>query len=523
MSASLLECLDNPSNQRGEHTAVEDPATGRSLTYTELRALTDRLRDRLAHMGVEHGDRVGFCLDKSIDSIAAIFGILKCGAAYVPTDSTAPLSRSATIFEDCRVRALITDRTRADELARELAQLGHEPALLILDTEAEGIPLDRCLAELEKSDPAAESPAASCDADDLAYILYTSGSTGRPKGVMLTHLNGKSYVDWCSEVFEPTPEDRFSSHAPLHFDLSILDVFTPLQTGGTLVLISEKLGKDPNRLASLIEERRITCWYSTPSILTLLSQYGKLAERDLSALRIVNFAGEVFPIKHLRVLKEALPQPRYFNLYGPTETNVCTFCEVPTEIPTDRVEPFPIGVTCSHCECIVIDTDGRQVERGEEGELCAAGDPVTQGYWNLPEKTEQAFHVDDDGVSWYRTGDIVTEDEHGQYVFQGRRDRMIKKRGYRIELGEIEACLYQHPDLDEVAVVATTVDGDVRVTAFLTLAGDRKPGIIALKRFCSERIPAYMIPDRFVVEDRLPRTSTDKVDYQALIGSLSRP
>ncbi len=520
MGSSLLECLDRPTHPGQGRNAVEDPATGRSITYEELRALTDRLRDRLLQLGVGHGDRVGFCLEKSIDSIASIFGIMKCGAAYVPTDATAPMSRSAMIFEDCRVSALITDAKRAPELTAELAELGHQPPVLVLEPGEGDLPLKRCLDALDKSDPSAPGETASCSAEDLAYILYTSGSTGRPKGVILTHENGKSYVDWCTETFEPTVEDRFSSHAPLHFDLSILDVYVPLQNGGTLVLVSEALGKDPIRLAPFIEEQRLTCWYSTPSILSLLPQYGKLEERDLSALRIVNFAGEVFPVKHLRALHALVPHPRYFNLYGPTETNVCTFFELPREIPEDRTEPFPIGETCSHCECIVIDQDGQIVETGEEGELCCAGAPVTQGYWNLAERTEQAFHVDTDGRSWYRTGDLVIEDEAGDYIFQGRRDRMIKKRGYRIELGEIESCLYRHDEIDEAAVVASSGDGDVKVTAFLTLEGETKPSIIALKGFCSQHIPAYMIPDRFVVRDRLPRTSTDKVDYQSLLASL---
>ena len=520
MGSSLLECLDNRANQAADRPAVEDPAAGRSISYGELRALSDRLRDRLLHLGVRPGDRVGFCLEKSIDSIASIFGIMKTGAAYVPTDATAPMSRSATIFDDCKVAALITDSGRSTELAAELAELGHRPHLLVLEPGEGDLPLARCLDELDASDPAPSGATVECAPEDLAYILYTSGSTGRPKGVILTHENGKSYVDWCSGVFEPTADDRFSSHAPLHFDLSILDVYVPLQNGGTLVLVSEKLGKDPIRLAPFIEEQRLTCWYSTPSILSLLPQYGKLEERDLSALRIINFAGEVFPVKHLRALHEKLPHPRYFNLYGPTETNVCTYYELPREIPEERTEPFPIGKTCSHCECIVIDQDGEIVASGEEGELCCAGAPVTQGYWNLPERTAEAFHTDAEGRAWYRTGDLVIEDDNGDYIFMGRRDRMIKKRGYRIELGEIEACLYQQPDIDEAAVVAATKDGNILVTAFLTLAGEKKPGVIALKSFCSERIPAYMIPDRFVVQERLPRTSTDKVDYQSLLASL---
>ena len=198
---------------------------------------------------------------------------------------------------------------------------------------------------------------------DLAYILYTSGSTGKPKGVMLSHENGVSYVDWCTEVFEPDANDRFSSHAPFHFDLSILDIHVPLKHGATLVLIGEDIGKDPERLAALIAEQRISIWYSAPSILGLLAQFGKLDRHDYSALRLVLFAGEVFAVKHLRALTVQLPKPRYFNLYGPTETNVCTYYEVMLPVPEDRVVPYPIGKTCSHLRCKVVDTDGGEMRR----------------------------------------------------------------------------------------------------------------------------------------------------------------
>ena len=165
---------------------------------------------------------------------------------------------------------------------------------------------------------------------------------------MLSHENGMSFVDWCSETFEPTPDDRFSSHAPFHFDLSILDVHLPIKHGATLVIVSHDRGREPVGLARLMAERRLTIWYSAPSILTLLAQQGNLEQYDWSRLRTILFAGEVFPIKHFRSLKSLIPHPSYFNLYGPTETNVCTFYRVPDEIDPDRQEPYPIGRTCSH-------------------------------------------------------------------------------------------------------------------------------------------------------------------------------
>src|SRR5690606_10876611 len=290
----------------------------------------------------------------------------------------------------------------------------------------------------------------------------------------------------------------------------------PLKHGATLVLIGEDLGKQPMRLAEVIAQQHISMWYSTPSILRLLVEFGRLDVHDCPSLRIVNFAGEVFPVKHLRAVMKAWPHPRYFNLYGPTETNVCTFYEVPSSFPDDRTDPFPIGVCCSNDRCLVFD-DG-PVPPGEEGELLVTGGTVMQGYWNQPERTARAFYVDPDGTRWYRTGDVVREGEDGNFIFLGRRDRMVKRRGYRIELGEIEPAMYRHPSVREAAVVAIPdEENGVIIKAFLTWAADESPSIIRLKRFAAENLPLYMIPDQFSFQTSLPKTSTDKVDYQTLM------
>jgi non-ribosomal peptide synthetase component F len=183
----------------------------------------------------------------------------------------------------------------------------------------------------------------------------------------------------------------------------------------------------------------------TPSVLRLLVEYGRLERYDWSSLRLVLFAGEAFPIKYLRALKAAWQRPRYFNLYGPTETNVCTYFEVPQEIPASQEGPFPIGLACESDRTKIVDDNGREVQPGEEGELLVAGGSVMIGYWNLREKSEAAFSIDSEGARWYKTGDLVRQQADGNYMFIGRRDRMVKRRGYRVELGEIEAALYRHP------------------------------------------------------------------------------
>jgi amino acid adenylation domain-containing protein len=513
---NLHQLLVLSAQKYPDRVAVEDSEG--AITYHDLNQLSDQLRDRLIHLGVCPGDRVGIYLRKSIDAVASIFGILKAGAVYVPVDPGAPPARNAYIFGDCTVKVIILENQFVEKLSAEFASQNEFPQFLALDGTGSGKYLESVLKQVN-TDPATLPASFELASDNLAYILYTSGSTGKPKGVMLSHQNALSFIDWCSEVFEPRETDRFSSHAPFHFDLSILDIYVSLKHGATLVLIDEEIGKDPVRLAQWISDQKISIWYSTPSILSFLAQYGKLDQYEYPDLRLVLFAGEVFPVKHLRMLKDLLPKPRYFNLYGPTETNVCTYYEIPATIPVDHTKPFPIGAACSHYRNMirVVDEQGQDVEIGQTGELIAAGPGVMRGYWNLPERTADAFLIDSSGERWYKTGDVVVQDEDGNYLYLSRRDRMVKKRGYRVELGEVEAGLYKHPNVEEAAVIAmSNEENGVQIKAYLSFKGGQHPSRIELKRFCVENLPNYMIPDLFSFMDGLPKTSTNKIDYQKL-------
>jgi amino acid adenylation domain-containing protein len=511
MKRTLSRLLEDSAGRCPLHTAVEDADRNKVVTYSVLSSLADRIRATLVESGVRPGDRVGICAPKSIGSVVSVLGTLKAGAVYVPVDAAAPPERNASIFDDCSVRAIIVARGSFTRLTCALGTPDIQPLAQFGALTQYGC--DLLLIAGRRASASGPAPFH----EDLAYIIYTSGSTGKPKGVIHTHDSALTFVDWCSATFEPVGEDRFSSHAPFHFDLSILDLFVPLRHGATLVLFGEESGKLPPQLAAGIAERRVTVWYSTPSVLRLLVEYGRLERYDWSNLRLVLFAGEVFPIKYLRALKAVWPKPRYFNLYGPTETNVCTFFEVPRDIPATLELPFPIGLTCETDRTKVVDEEGRGVQRGSEGELLVAGGSVMVGYWNLPEKTEEAFSVDAMGVRWYKTGDLVRQEPDGNYVFLGRRDRMVKRRGYRVELGEIEAALYRHPAVLEAAAIALPdEDSGVSIKAVLSCSGGAAPSLVELKAHCSRNLPLYMIPDRFSILPSLPKTSTDKIDYQLL-------
>jgi len=509
----LCNYLEASASRYPERLAAVD-ADGGSLTYQELNDRASRIAGFLVEQGVRAGDRVGLVLPKTTDSLAAVFGVMKARAAYVPLDCSSPAERIRKILTDCQVRAVFVDRQRRDvaDVSDTVIWLG-ENAPDRMDTSAAN-----CFTwETALTHAPWTADVAARQSDDLAYILYTSGSTGTPKGVMLTHRNATSYVDWCSEIFAPTENDRFSSHAPFHFDLSILDIYVPISHGASVHLIPDELGKNPREMAGFIANHQITVWYSTPAILSLLAEFGQLDKFDYSRLRLVLFAGEVFPVKQLRKLVTKWPSPVYYNLYGPTETNVCTYARIPTPIPENRTEPYPIGWPCSHCAALVLDADNQPVKRGGEGLLYISGPSVCSGYWARPQETAAVF-LQREGVQWYNTGDVVREDANDGFIYVGRRDRMVKRRGYRIELDEIETALYRHPSIREAAVISVPhPESGVRIISYLVASESSPPSIVEMKAFCNQHLPSYMNPDFFIFVNDLPMTSTNKTNYRVLI------
>jgi len=334
--------------------------------------------------------------------------------------------------------------------------------------------------------------------------------------VMISHQNALTFVEWCAEEFQVRSEDRLSNHAPLHFDLSVFDVYNTLEAGATVYLITEDLAVFPTSLANFIVEQQITIWYSVPSALMLLLLHARLTQEKLKTLRIILFAGEVFPMKYLRQLAEMAPAAELYNLYGPTETNVCTYYHVERE-RLASLEKLPIGIACANTDAFAITDDGKRAATGESGELYVRGPGVTYGYWADPEKTqkmcvpnrfEQNFEE-----KMYRTGDLVTVAEDGNFYFQGRRDSMIKSRGYRIELGEIESALLSHPGVREAAVLAVPdeIVGN-RLRAVVSLMEATSLKALDLQQHCAIKVPKYMIPEFIDMLEELPKTSTGKID-----------
>jgi acyl-coenzyme A synthetase/AMP-(fatty) acid ligase len=341
--------------------------------------------------------------------------------------------------------------------------------------------------------------------EDTAFILFTSGSTGRPKGVELSHRAVSAFVCWTAQEFQISPGDRIACPSPLGFDLSTFDIFNMALCRATAVLVPDHIAWMPRFLAQFVRESRINCWYSVPSILAGMLREGRMAAHSYPDLRLILFAGEVFPAPALVKLQAAVPHALCANLYGPTETNVVTWCKVPPDF--DGSNPLPIGHPCPYATV--------RIDAGTE-ELLAGGDSLMRGYWNRPDETQRSF-VTLDGICYYRTGDRVSLAPDGSYLFAGRLDRQVKRRGFRIELGEIEAALLSHQDIMEAAVIAIN-DGQkgVYLDAFVRLSMPGAVNIADIKTYCGRRLPSYMLPDRIIFLDAIAKGNRGKIDYLAL-------
>lgn len=549
MTAGYLihHLLTEQAARHPERVAIID--RDHSLTYGQLAAQSQALARALRERGVGPGTPVGLWMEKTSTAVAALYGILESGAAYVPIDPLSPPERAARIVENCGMQYLVTSsrlvEKRLDALLASVPQgisqvFVAEPSGAA-DRAAERTP-DRAPDRAPDRSPersidvtvwdhsrprAAAAPGARQQTidEDLAYILHTSGSTGRPKGVAITHRNALCFVDMCVDYFEVTAADRLVSHAPLHFDLSVFDLFVAARAGAACVLVPTFFSAFPHKMAEYIDTHGITVWNSVASALTLMYDRGRLDRYRLDSLRAVIFSGEIMPVRVLRALRTHMPNAAFYNVYGQTEAN-SSLCHRVTEIPADDAARLPIGQAFPNFEVFALDDAGRVITAPDvEGELYVRAGTVAAGYYGDAERTARAFLPDPrapiTGGRVYRTGDRVILDEHGNYHFRGRTDNLIKSRGYRIELGEVELALSACDGVGRAAVVAVP-DESVghRLHGFVSPRAGTSLAVETLHAELGRHLPEYMIPETLTIRDDLPQTSTGKVDRNVLRASL---
>lgn len=540
MAYLIHQLLERSARVHGDRVAIIDRK--RSATYAELAARAGRIAAALRERGVAVGTPVALVMDKSLDAICAVYGVLQAGGAYVPIDPFSPPSRAARIIANCSIAHVITTPRLLDNLVVPMIAEGDACATLahvVVPGEASGespkgfsdaqhqgcagrtlsaVPYD---GETIDSDPGVARPTEM----DLAYILHTSGSTGTPKGVAITHRNALTFVDMCAEFFAVTADDRLVGHAPLHFDLSVFDLFVAAAAGAAVVLAPPYLSTFPKKLAGLIDQHGITIWNSVASALTLMNDRGKLEALSLDSLRAIMFSGEVLPVRVLRSLRGRMKQAVFYNAYGQTEANSSTYYRV-EQVPESDAARLPIGKPFPNFEVFALDSAGQTIEQaGQEGELYIRAASVAAGYYGDPERTAEKFIADPrdpvTGGRVYRTGDLVTLDADGNYVFSGRTDNLIKSRGYRIELGEIELALLACDGVERAAAVAIPDEAiGNKLCAFVSPRPGVELGRDQVLAACGAALPAYMIPEHLEIRDALPHTSTGKVDRKALRAEL---
>ena len=478
---------------------------GRELTYAALNARANQLAWRLRREGVGPESLVGVFMERSLEMVVALYGALKAGGAYLPLDPGYPVDRLAFMVEDARPRVTLTTRALAERVPA-----GAGP-VLVLDEAAwtEGLP----------AGAASAPPVVDTSLESPAYCIYTSGSTGRPKGALIPHRGIHNRILWMQSAYGLGPEDRVLQKTPFSFDVSVWEFFWPLAVGARLVVARPGGHQEPAYLVRTLEEEGITTAHFVPSMLQFF-----LAERGLErlhTLRLVFCSGEALPAALQRRFFERLPGAGLYNLYGPTEASVDVShwtCRA-----DDTRDMVPIGAPVFNTRLYVLDPSLNLLPTGALGELYLAGIQLGRCYLGRPDLTADRFmpdpHAGVPGERMYRTGDLARWLEDGTVEYVGRVDSQVKLRGFRIELGEIEATLLAQPEVAEAAVVVRRAPGgDAQLAAYVAPRGGKADAGWegTLRASLARVLPEYMVPSRFAVLERLPLTSSGKVDRRAL-------
>ncbi|HVF59869.1 MAG TPA: amino acid adenylation domain-containing protein [Thermoanaerobaculia bacterium] len=490
--ATLPELLAASAAARPEAVAAEH--AGERLTCAELEARANQLARYLEQRGVGPEVRVGFCLERSLDLLVALLGVLKAGGVYVPLDPAYPRERIALVLEDAAAPVLLTQRS----LRSLLPAVG---AMVI------------CLDEQRQATARESAAPFNCPAlpDNLAYVLFTSGSTGRPKGVQVTHRALINFLESMRREPGFAAGEALLAVTTLSFDIAGLELYLPLLSGGRVVIASRETAAEGRLLAAELTRCGAAALQATPATWRMLLEAGWEGDGRLRAL----CGGEVLPEELAAKLLPLVGS--LWNLYGPTETTIWS-----SVAEVRAGEPVRVGPPLANTHFYVVDRSFHPVPVGLPGELLIGGDGLARGYLGRPELTAERFVADPFGGAGgqvYRTGDLVRWRSDGRLEFLGRLDHQVKVRGFRIELGEVEAALAMQPGVERAVVVAREDSADKRLVAYMV--GEAEPA--RLREALHERLPEYMVPSVFVRLEALPLTPNGKVDRKALPEPVAAP
>lgn len=496
MQTNILEYLEHTVQRVPGKTAFCDENT--ALTFGDVYAQSRAIGSFLHREGFYKQPVVVF-MKKSPKTIAAFFGAIYGGCYYVPLDDEMPRHRVELIFSTLKPGIVICDET-TEALAEKFDFTGK---ICRYDDISTGDIDEAALASIRDK---------QLDIDPT-YIVFTSGSTGVPKGVIGCHRAVIDYVEHLCDVLKFDEDSVFGNQTPLYFDACLKEIIPTLKYGATTHLIPKKLFMFPVKLVEYLNEHKINtlCW--VVSALTFISSFKTFDKVTPKYLRTIAFASEVFPIRQLKIWRSVLPQARFINLYGPTETTgICCYYEVDREF--EETESLPVGRPFPNTEIILLDENNQVPAHGQQGEICIRGTRLTLGYYCNPEKTSEAFVQNPLNTMYpeliYRTGDLGCYNDRGELVFQGRKDYQIKHMGHRIELGEIEVIANMH---DSVSTACAVFEPEKKkIILFYVGSGTAAE----LTSFLKEKLPRYMIPHVTRQLEAMPLTPNGKIDRNLL-------